>query len=167
MAQMLLLAGRATRRGVSLWGEVTGTGADREFGVTAACKGIDADGTKGSVFSGIAGIVGESVLVPNIVSNLLASALNLIERSWTVGLSAGCVCDLLEDLGSPTGAAAVYFEQPSGFFRTQQANRVDDGIRFLGGAKQFLEGVTAGVVFSVGNNQQDLFIAIAEFHMVQ
>ena len=50
-SEMLLLAGRDTSRGVCLWGIVTGTGADREFGVTATRKGIDADGTKGSVFS--------------------------------------------------------------------------------------------------------------------
>jgi hypothetical protein len=88
MAQTWLLAGRATRRGVCLWSKVTGTGADREFGVTAAREGIDADGTKGSVFSFVAGIVGKGVLVPNVVSHLLASALNLIERSWKEGLSA-------------------------------------------------------------------------------
>jgi len=128
---MWLLATRWGSSGVCLQGIVTGTGADPEFRVTARCEGIHTNGAEGPVLFRIGGVIGKSILVPNIVSHLLAGAANLLERCWKIGLPASGFRDLFENLGSPMSASTVCFEQPSGLFRAQQADRVNHGIGFL------------------------------------
>jgi len=110
----LLTTGHGAR-GAGFRGKVTGTGTDSEFRMTAWCKGIHTNGAEGSVLFGVRRVIGKGVLVPNIVSHLLADAPNLIERPGKVGLPAGGVGDFFQDLGSSMSAPTVYLEEPAGF----------------------------------------------------
>src|SRR5208282_2373341 len=103
------------------------------------------------------------VLVTNIAGNLAASALNLIKGLGKVGFSPGCLGEVLQNFGGAMGFAPMDFEEVAGLVRAQQADRINDGIGFLGPIHEFFQSITAGVILPIGDDQQNLLIAISQF----
>ena len=66
-------------RGSRLWRIVTGASANHQLGVAAGQEGLHADIAEGGVLFGVGRVVGERVLVANVVGDLTAGALDLVE----------------------------------------------------------------------------------------
>src|SRR5712692_1304920 len=136
---------------------VAGTGDE----LAAAARGnhIHVDGAEGAVAIGVRGIVGQNVLIADVVRDLFADVVHVIDIFREEGQAAGGRGDLLERLASALGFLPVYL--------TEEADGVDHRIGLLDFANHFLQGIAAGVVFAVGNDEEDLLVLGSFFKMVK
>src|ERR1700682_4171933 len=111
--------GRLFRGGV-----VAVAGAGDELAAAARGDHFHLDGAVGAVAAGVGGIVGQNVLVANVVSDLLADAVHVIDVFREEGQAAG-------------------------------------------GRRHFLEGIAAGVVFAVGDDEENLLVLGSFFEMIK
>src|SRR5258708_37314695 len=97
----------------------------------------------------IGGFVADGVLIANVVGDSLADLVDFVEGARKESDAAGL---LRQNLQSATGAAF--------FFATQQADGVDGGAALLlQGLRGLLQGIATGVVFAVGDYEDDLLVA--------
>src|SRR5712692_6150415 len=154
------VASSVTCRG-SLFGRgvVAVAGAGDELAAAARGNHIHVDGTEGAVAIGVGGIVGQNVLVANVVSDLFADVVHVIDVFGEEGQAAGGRGDLLERFAGALGFLPV--------FLTEEADGVDHRVGLLDFANHFLQGIAAGVVFAVGDDEEDLLVLGSFFKMIE
>src|SRR6266849_2422888 len=140
----------AGSRSVLGGGVVAVAGAGDEF--AAAARGDDphGDGAERAVAAGVGGVVGQNVLIANVVSDLFADVVHILDVFRKVGQAAGGSGDLLERFAGVLGFFLV--------FLAEKADGVDHRIGLLDFADHFLKSIAAGIVFAVGDDQQDLLV---------
>src|SRR5712692_806922 len=129
-----------------------------ELAATVRGNDFDLDSTEGAVTLAVARIVGEGVLVADIVGDLLADVVDVVDIFREIGKAAGGQRDFLESF---LGALGVFLA-----LLTEQADGVDDGICFLDFADGFFERIAAGVVFTVGDYQENVLVLGTFFQVV-
>src|SRR5580700_4673478 len=138
---------RRTRRKLArllLTWVVATAGADHEL-LVFFVAGLDVDGAVPAHGFGSGGLIGDGVLAANIVSDGAADLVHLRERLGHEGDAAG---RLSYQFKSAAGAAGALFAEQS------------DGIHgraifLLQVADSFFERLAAGIVFAVGDYEQD------------
>src|SRR5258708_32048019 len=97
----------------------------------------------------IGGFVADGVLIANVVGDSLADLVDFVEGARKESDAAGL---LRQNLQSATGVAF--------FFATQQPDGVDGGSALLlQGLRCLLQRIAAGIVFAVGDHEDDLLVA--------
>jgi len=83
------------------------------------------------------------------------------------------VVDIFREEGDASGGSGNIFQSAHGLlavlaiFVTEQANRVDHHVGFLNFAQGFFQRVAADVVFTVGDDEQNLFVLVAFFQVIE
>jgi len=85
--------------------------------------------------------------------------LDVVDIFREEGQAAGSGCDLLERFAGALGFLPV--------FLTEEADGVDHRVGLLDFANHFLEGIAAGVVFAVGDDEEDSFVLGSFLKMVR
>src|SRR3984893_7673318 len=114
----------------------------------AACVGAERPG--GAVKSLVGGCVGDRVLIPNLSSQIERDRVDLIEARWIVRDATGPLRELIELV-----TAGLRLRR---FGVTEDTHTVHDGLRKLGLLLDLLHRHGAGVVVSIGDQQQDLAV---------
>ena len=133
--------------------------AGDDFFVALGGVHLDAHAAEAAVLSAVGGVVGEDVLVANVVGDLAAEGLHLVERDGEVGHTAGDVGQLAQDA---PGAAAVALLLGAG-----QADQVEGGFGLLGVEQHSFVGGVAEVIDAVGDDQQDFLLARAAVDVLE
>ena len=131
-------------------GEVAGAGADVEFAI-ALGLGDYRYFAEARVAGGFGAVVGEGVLAADVAGDFGGDFVDLVEGFWEKGDAAGFAREHLQ------GAAGVADFASRHFVAEEQADGVDDGAgELLDSADGLLEVESGGVVFAVGDDDDDL-----------
>ncbi len=128
---------------------------------SAAVRGdhFDLDSTERAVAPGIRRIVSQGVLVPDVVGDLQTDVVHVRDVFREIGKAAGSLGDIFESFFGALGALLA--------FLAEQADRVDHSVGFLNLPNCFFERIAAGVVFSIGDDQEDALVLGRFFQMVE
>src|SRR5580704_9695198 len=85
-ASLVLIAGRWRAGGV-----VAGTGAHGKFSSAAGRRYLHRHGPESSIVGGIGGVVGDRILIADIVGDLRANRFRVVRGFWKEGQAAGGV----------------------------------------------------------------------------
>jgi len=122
----------------------------------ALVPGLDANHAVAAEFGRLGGVVGDGVLGANVVGHLFGDGIDIFYRFGEIGCAAGLFGEGFE---YAAGVARLGFV---GVVAEEQADAVDDGtVEVLNAANGLLEGGAGGVVFAVGDDQQDLLGCLA------
>src|SRR5438034_3031934 len=153
----------AGRRGLSaLRREVTRPRPNHQLAVISGRVSLYTDIAECAVPVCVAGIIGESVLVANVAGDLNTRWLHVGQGLGEIGLTARDLSKFFQDLARVFGAAAMHLEESAGQLVAQQADAIDDSVRFLRRPNQFFKGIPARVILAVGDRENNLFVAVAE-----
>src|SRR5271163_2973828 len=135
--------------------------ASAGYQLAAAARGDDFhnDVAEGAIALGVGGIVGQGVLVADVVGDLFADVVDVVDVFRKVGQAARGFGDVFEGFPGVLGALFA--------FLAEQTDGVDHRIGLLDFADGSLQGVVAGVVFAVGDDEQDAFVLGSFFEMVE
>jgi len=120
---------------------------------------VDADGAVTAVLGSVRRIVGKRVLVADVVSNLLADRMDVFDVFREVGYPTGGLRDGDESLAGVLGRLLG--------FLAEQADGVNDRVGLLNFLHSLLERVTAGVVFAVGDDEEDFLLFVTLFEVIE
>src|SRR5713226_3497478 len=147
------------RGGRAAGGVVAVACAGNEFAAATRGDHFHGDGAEGAVTARVGGIVGQRVLIANIVSDLLANVVHILDVFREIGQPAGGNRDLFK---GPPGALGVLFA-----FLAEQANRVDYGGGFLNFANGFFQRIMAGIVFAISNDKKNALVLGSFFQVIE
>jgi hypothetical protein len=129
---------------------VAGAGADGHFAVVGSV-GFYADGAVSTEGGGFGGVVADGVLVANVFGYFCGDDVDVGERVGEEGEAAGFVGEKLEGAAGAMGFLALVL------IAEEEADGVDDGTaEILNAANGLLEIEGGGVVFAVGDDEDDL-----------
>src|SRR5579872_194522 len=140
-------------------GVVAVAGAGYQFATATGRDDFHLDGAVGAVALGVGRVVGQSVLVANVAGDLFAYIVDVVDIFREEGQATGSLGQLFQGLLGFLGILFTLF--------AEQADGVDDGVGLLHFANGFVESVMAGVVFAVGNHQQDALVFGSFFQMIE
>ena len=89
-------------------------------------------------------------MAADVFGDFLRDGVDFADALWKVGSATGGPRDVLDGPGGSLGRAAVFF--------TQQANCVNDRVAFLQPPYEPFQIEHTGVVFTVGDDQQNLLV---------
>ena len=104
-------------------------------------------------------------MVANVAGDLNTRWLHVGQGLGEIGLTARDLSKFFQDLARVFGAAPVHLEESAGQLVAQQADAIDDSVRFLRRPNQFFKGVAACVIFAVGDCENNPFVAVAELQV--
>src|SRR5215472_5261812 len=119
---------------------------------------FDGHAAEGAVAPHIRRIVGQGVLVADVMRHLLANVVH--------------VFDVLREIGNAAGSSSDVFQRALGLLRAllaflaQQPDGVDHRVRLLNLVDGFLEREMTGIIFPVGDNQKDMLVAAGLFQVI-
>ena len=132
-------------------GVVAGAGAHEELSV-ARGFGIHVNGAIAALGGGLGGVVANGVLIANVAGYFGGDVVDVGEGVREEGEAAGFVGEQSEGSAGAVGFLALVL------VAEEQADGVDDGTtEILDAADGLLEVQGGGVVFAVGDDEEDLF----------
>src|SRR5713101_846130 len=138
---------------------IAGTRPHLQFAVPAGPVQFHFYRAERAILEGVGGIVGQDVLVANVVGDLVADGFDFLHRPGEVGQSSGGRGQRLQALFRAVGGALALL--------AQQADGVDHRAGLLRLLHGHFQRLAAGIVLAVGDHQQDLLVARTLFQMVQ
>ena len=140
-------------------GEVAIAGAGGEFAFAAWGNDVHLNGAEGAIFFGVGGIVAEGVLIADVTCDLIANVVNVV--------------DVFREKGYATGGGRNVFQGAHGLlailfvFIAKKADGVNYDVGFLNFANGFFQSVAADVIFTVGDDEQNLLVLMALLEVIE
>jgi hypothetical protein len=140
-------------------GEVAVAGTGDQFAFAPGRNDVDLYGTESAVLFGVGGIVAEGVLIANVAGDLIADIVNVVH--------------IFRKEGYSTGGGGNIFQGAHGFLAillvliAEETDRVDDHVGLLDFAHGFFKTVTADVVYTIGDDQQNLLVLVALLKVIE
>src|SRR6266478_340698 len=152
-----LVAGRSTAGAAG--GVVAVAGSRDESAAAAWRNDFHLHGAERAIAPGVGRIVGQRVLIANVVRDLLADAVHVFDILREIRKTARGFGDFFERASCALGAFFAFF--------AQQTDGVDDRIGLLDFANRFLKRIMAGIVFAIRDDQEHLLVPASLLHMVK